>query len=95
MVLEILLNLGPNTDHKQNRFSKTLLEKNLKFILYKGDNIVIFNLDLVLLLTEVNSIQEEQDCKKNALVTYDTSCIKIILVLLIKIVSFYMQALIV
>lgn len=46
----------------------------------------MFYLSLVLLLVEVNPILEEQGRKKNALVAYDISCVKMILTLLTKIV---------
>lgn len=49
----------------------------------------------MLLPTEVNIISEKQSCKKDTLVTYSIGCIKIILKLLTKVVTLYMQAFIV
>lgn len=68
LVLKILLNLSPDISHKQGKFSKTLLEKDLKFIPNRGDGTLTFDLSLMLLLSEVNLIAKKQDCKRDALV---------------------------
>lgn len=44
LLLEISLNLGLDTGHKQNKFFEILLKKSLKFILNKKNSIVVFNL---------------------------------------------------
>lgn len=92
LALGILFNFALNTSYKDNKFSKTLLEKGLKFILSKG---VTFNLYLILLLAEVDFILEKQGCKGDALVTFSISYIEIVLVLLIKVVTLYMGAIII
>lgn len=90
LVLGILLNLGLNTDHKQNRFFKTLAEKSLEFILSRRGGTIAFDLSLVLLLAEINLIAKEQSCKRNALRTYGTSHVEMILALLIKVIALYL-----
>lgn len=95
MILRIFLDLGPNIGYKGGRFFKTLTEKGFKFVPSKEGGHIALNLDFVLLLAEINLILKKQSCKKNALVTYDTNRVKIILALLTKIISLYIQALII
>lgn len=59
LILEILLNFSLNIYHKCDRFSKTLLEKGFKFVLYKKNNTIAFNLSLVLLSAEIDPIAKE------------------------------------
>lgn len=54
LMLGILFTLYSNAGHKQNRFSKALLEKNFEFILSKRGSTVIFYLGLVLLSTKID-----------------------------------------
>lgn len=89
MVLRIPLNLSSNIDHKQNKFLKILLKKNLEFVVSRGNDTIVFNLSFVLLLAKVNLIPKEQDYKKDALVAYSTICIKIIFTVLTKVVALY------
>lgn len=81
LVLRILLNLSPNIDQKQSRFSKTLC---FKFVLSKKDNTIAFNLSFVLLSAEVDLIQKKQGFKKDTFKACDTDRIKIILLLSTK-----------
>lgn len=57
LVLEILINFNLDADQKQNRFSKILLKENLEFILNRGIAI-IFNLNIILLLAEIDLVAE-------------------------------------
>lgn len=84
--MEILLNIG----YKQDRFSKTLLEKDLRFVLNRKDGIVTFNLSLVLLLAEVDSVAKKQSCKKETFRVCNIGHIKIIFALLAEVIIFYM-----
>lgn len=59
LVLEISLNLSPNTCHKGCGFSEILLKKSFEFISSKEIGTVIFNLGLVLLPVKVDPILEE------------------------------------
>lgn len=59
------------------------------------DNIVAFNLSLMLLSAKVNPIPKKQGCKKDAFIPYITGCVKIIFVLLADLVTLYIQAFIV
>lgn len=92
MVLGVFFDLILNVVYKCGRFSKILLEKSLKFVPCKRSYFVSFYPSLVLLLAEVDSISEEQSCKRDKLVAYDISRVKIILVFLTEIVTLYMQA---
>ena len=68
-----------------------MLKKGLKFISNRGNNIIIFNLSLMLLPAKVNLVIEKQNYKGDALVVCGTGCVEIILALLIKIVTLYAQ----
>lgn len=59
LVLGILLNLGLDIRHKQDRFSKTLPEKGLKFVPNRKRSTVFLNLGLILLLVKVNLILDK------------------------------------
>lgn len=93
LVLKIPFDLSPDTGHKSSRFSETLLEKSLKFILSRQNNTVTFNLNLVLLLVKV--ISKKQSYKKNALRAHGIGHVEIIPVLLTKIIALYIKAIIV
>lgn len=88
LVLKILINFNLDADQKQNRFSKILLKENFEFILNRGIAI-IFKLNVILLLAEIDLVAKKQNCKKNAFKAYGTSCVEIIFGLLTKIVTFY------
>lgn len=81
--------------YKDSRFSKTLLKKSLKFILYEGVSFVLFNLNLILLPMEVDFFLKKQGCKKLAFIAFNISRLKMILVLATEIKTFYMQVFIV
>lgn len=72
-----------------------MLKNRLEFILSSANNIVVFNLSFVLLLAKVNFILEKQNCKKGTSIVYNTSYIKKIFILLIKVLVFYIQVLII
>lgn len=60
LVLRIPLDLSLNADHKQYKFSETLPEKGSKFFPSRKDSTIAFNLSLMLLQAEVDSITEKQ-----------------------------------
>lgn len=68
-----------------------MLKKSFEFILSSEDNTVVFNLSLVMLLSEVNSFPEEQNYKRDIFVTYSTGYVKIIFTPIIKIIALYIQ----
>lgn len=72
-----------------------MLEKALKFVSSKKNNIVIFNLGLLLLLVKADFILKEQSYKKKVLGVCDTDCGKIVLALLTEVETFYMAVTIV
>lgn len=76
LILRISLNLSPNTGYKQRRFSKTLLEKGLKFFSSNKNNIVIFHLSFMLLLIEIDPIPEKQGHKRDIFGARDTDYLK-------------------
>lgn len=65
LVLNIYLNFYLDISYKQDRFFDVLVKKNFEFVIYKKNDIVLFNLSLVLLLAKVNSISKKQKLKKN------------------------------
>lgn len=89
LVLGFLLNLYLDIGHKEDRFSRTLLENGLKFVPSKGNDTVMFNLSLVLLPAKVDPILEKQNHKKDALIAYGTGHIKIICILSTKVITLY------
>lgn len=92
LILEISFNFTLNTVYKCNKFFKILLEKSLKFVLYKKSNLVLLNPNFVLLLIEVDFII----CyKKDILMPCSTSRIEIIFALSIKLIILYIQAFII
>ena len=95
LVLEILLDFGPDASYKQGGFSKILPKKGLKFVPSRGDGIVTFNLSFVLLPVEVNPVSEKRGCKGDAFVACSFSRIKMVLILLTEIIALHMQAAIV
>lgn len=95
LVLRILFDLGLDVGYKQNTFSKILPEKNFKFVPSKRNSIVVFILGLVLLSVESDFILKKQGRKRDTLVVYNTSYIKMILTLLREVVALYMQTFIV
>lgn len=93
--MRILFYFSLNASYKSGEFFKTLLKKDLKFVLYKRDSIVIFNLDLMLLLVKINLITEKQGCKKIVLGIYGIGCVKIVLTLLTKVIILYIRVIII
>lgn len=91
LVLEVWFNLISDVVNKRSRFSKTLFEKNLKFILSRRSGPVTFVPGFSLLSADVDSIPEIRNSKKDAFMTFGSSCFKIIFALLIEIVIFYIQ----
>lgn len=73
----------------------TLPKKDLKFVLSKGNGIIVLNLGFMLLPTELGLIVEKEGHKIDAFEIRSTGCVKIVLALLTKVVSFYIQATIV
>lgn len=69
-----------------------MLEKSLKFVPNKKDNIVTFNLSLVLFSAKIDLILEEASCKKNVFKARDTGHVKMAFALVIKVVALYMEA---
>lgn len=72
-----------------------MLKKDLKFVLSRKNNIFAFYLSLILLLAKINFILIKQKYKKDALMICSIGYVKIIFILLVKIVAFYMQTFII
>lgn len=87
-----MLDFSLDTSYKSSAFSKTLPKKGLEFILNKRESTVIFNLGHMLLLTKVGLIPEKQGNKENVFKTYGIDCVKMLLVLSIKVIPLYMRA---
>lgn len=68
---------------------------DFKFVSSKRDGIIAFNLSFLMLPAKIDPISEERDRKKDAFRAHSLSRVKIILALLIKEVTLYVQALIV
>lgn len=59
LVIEILFNFYLDIGYKQDKFSKILPKKYLKFVLSRENSIVALNLNIVLLLAEIDLVTEE------------------------------------
>ena len=90
-MLGIPLNLSLDVGHKRGRFSETLSEKGLEFILSKESSSVAINLGLVLLPAKVDPILEERGRKRNTLGPRSTGHVKMVLALLTEIIALYIQ----
>lgn len=92
LVLKISLNLSLDAIYKYCRFSKTILEKSLKFILNKKNRTIAFNLNFVLLPAKVNLILEKQNYKRDILAAHGTSLVKMIFIQLTEVIALHIQA---
>lgn len=54
LILRFFFNLTLDIIYKCNRFFKAFLKKNFKFVLYKNNNLILFNLSLILLLVKID-----------------------------------------
>lgn len=91
MVLGILFKLNLDAGYIYSRFSKTLLEKSLIFVTNKKNNIIVFNLSLMLLLAKIDLIPEKQSYKKDVFMICGTGYNKIVFALLKKKSTLYIS----
>lgn len=56
-----------NIIYKYNKFLKTLLKKDFKFVLNNRNNSILFLLHLMLMLYKIDLILKKQSCKKTCL----------------------------
>lgn len=94
-MLEIPLDFSLNINYKQDRFCLILLKKNLEFVSSSGDDTVTFVFNFMLLLAKVDLILKKLDYKENVLMACGFGHIKIIFALLIKVITFHIQAFII
>lgn len=66
-------------------------KKSFEFVLSKRDNIIIFNLDFILLPTEVDFILEKKGNKEDVLEAHKTGRIKTIFALSTKVVALHVK----
>lgn len=66
-------------------------KKDFEFFSSSRNSIVALHLSFVLIPAKADSILKKQSCKKDAFKAYSISYIEIILVLLIEIVTLYIQ----
>lgn len=95
LILRILFDFSLDAIYKYNRFSKILLKKIFKFVLGKRVSLILFLLYFILLSLKVYFVLKKKSYKNNAFRFFGTSYLNIVLVLLIKIVIFYIQVFIV
>lgn len=69
------------------------LEKSFELVLSERYGLIIFDLGLILMPTEVNYILEEQGCKKDLFMAFSSSGFQMVFILPIEIEIFYMQVL--
>lgn len=91
LVLKLFFNLTLNIIYKRSGFPKAFLKKDLKFVSCRRVSLVKFHLGLMLLVTKVDSILEEQNCKRNAFLAFCSSRFETVPVLLTEIVAFHEQ----
>lgn len=95
LVLKISLDFSLDASYKGDRLSKILSEKNLEFVSSKKNGTIKFNLGLMHLPAEIDSILKKQGYKGDALGVCGIGHIKIVLVPLTKVVEFHMGAIMV
>lgn len=66
-----------------------MLKKGFKFVLYKKNSIILFNLYFIMLLAKIDLVSEKRGYKRDTFVARDSSCIKIVLILLIEVIVLY------
>lgn len=89
MILKISFNLALSRIYKISKVLKAFLKKELKFYPYYW--IIVLNIELVLLPLEVNLLTKKAGYKKDFIITLGISIIKVIVILVIKIVAFYIK----
>lgn len=87
----VYFNLIPDIVYKGGRLLQAFLEKNLKLLPTQECGSIMFDPVFMLLLAEEDPVSLKRDSKRYTLVTPGVGCLKMILVLLAKIVAFYMQ----
>lgn len=90
LVLRILLSLGPDAGHNQDRLSRTLSEKSFEFVPTKESSTIAIKLNLVLLAVKIDLVLKKQSRQGHALRARSTGRIQIIFALPTKVVVFYM-----
>lgn len=93
-MLKISLDFNPDATYKGSRFSKILPKKGFEFIPSRKNSTITLNWSFVLLLAKIDLILEEQDEKKDTLRARSTDYVKIVFILLTKVVTLYMKAII-
>lgn len=92
LILRISLDFSSVATHQNLRISKTFAEKHLKLVSYNQNRAVCILFSLILLLAEVNSVSKKKPSKKNSISALSSNSDKIILILLTKIVTFYVKS---
>ena len=92
LILGVPFNLTPDAIHKRDKFSKTLLEKGLEFVLCEEVGSISLSSSFILLSPEIDFFSEEQARKKYAFMALSTSHFEMILVLPAEVVVFHVQA---
>lgn len=59
LLLGILLDLSLNANYKEDKFFKTLLKKDLKFVLSRKNGIIAFNLSFMLFPAKIDFVLKE------------------------------------
>ena len=90
LMLKVSFDFTPDVINKRGRFSETLSEECLKFVLSKESDQVLLNLSFVLLPAEVDLISKERGRKGDALVARGTNRIERVFTLPIEVVTLYM-----
>lgn len=76
--------------YKSNKFLRFFFKKSFKLVLRQKNGFVIFNFCFMLLSIKVNLILKNENCKKYIFIFFSFSNFKIVFVLLIKVVVFYL-----
>lgn len=89
LVLKVALNFILDIIYKRSRFLTLFIKKDLQFVLYKKDDLIIFEQSLILLPAKANFILKEQRCKRDTFVALGSSIFRIVLILLAKVEALY------
>lgn len=90
LILKVSFYLFSNVVYKCSELLDAFSEKDFKLVLFEKSNPVLFNLNLVLLLAEIDLFSKEQKCKKYAFIEFRISYFEIVLILQAEEVAFHL-----
>lgn len=95
LILYIFSNLAPDIMHQEHYLSNTIFQKDFKLISSWKNSVITLNSGFVLLLIKKNFIFQEMNCKLYSSLVFNFYIIKFIFALSEKVITRYMQSIII